>query len=164
MGRRDLLKPEANHSSRNLGIKSVFWEGGGEQKSAVCSKPRERSQNGVCPLPWDLLVGSSALGTSAPCPDRMSPPTAPAPRCGPRGAPGHPPAPSRQCVPLWWCPEPVLLAGQALAEDGQGRHMPVPGLHPVPSVRDGAKGCASLSEGTRRGAPLVPRLCCFCPL
>lgn len=42
--------------------------------------------------------------------------------------------------------------------------MPVLRLHPIPTVWDGAKGCAHLSEGTQRDASPLQCLCCFCPL
>lgn len=57
---RDLLKPEANPSSRDLGIKSVFWEERGEQKSVVCSKPRERLPKWCLP-PSPGLAGGQKL-------------------------------------------------------------------------------------------------------
>jgi len=112
--------------------------------SAVCSKPRERLPKWCSGPSLGLACGWFSFGNISCCIPRRD--GLPSPPLLLAVVPEEPQAalllPPRQCVPLWWCPEPALPAGQARAEGGQGRDTP------VPSAEDGAKGCASLSEGT----------------
>lgn len=102
---KDQMKPEGNNSSRNLGRKSVLWEG---SKRMLSAQNLEKDfQNGVQSLPRDLLVGKLwedvlhlqiGMGflhhpQSLLWSQRSSRPL----------SHYHP----QQCVPLWWYPEPV---------------------------------------------------------